>query len=97
MVSIRKIFLKPCGRIKGIYTFLCAIIGVSLIIVPWQFSFFNRGACYFLMCLGAVIGGFAAYADRYGFITFSDDPVGWRKAKASYKAEADSDGNVNKL
>ena len=40
-----------------------------------------------LFCVGSVIGVFAGKSDRFGNKSFTNDPLGWRKAKETYNVE----------
>lgn len=47
-----------------------------------------------MSCVGAVIGAIASESDRFGNKSFTNDPLGWRAAKASYEVkQSKDDGN----
>ena len=66
-------------------------LGVLGILVIWATAYFFQdwsGLWFWLfMCFGAVVGYFGAYgglAKKFGLRPFTNDPLGWRKAKATY-------------
>lgn len=87
MRKISGFFLKN-GRLKMGVAMSMVIVSLCLIFVPWLLEL-NRSLSYFMMCIGTVIGTIAAESDRFGNKSFTNDPLGWRAAKASYESKDD--------
>ena len=67
-------------------------LGISGVAIVWgaAYLFDDWSGVWFwmFMCVGATVGYFGAYsglARKFGFSPFTNDPLGWRKAKESYK------------
>ncbi len=80
---MKSFFLDGDGLLKSAIINLLTIGSIAMMVVPWFFDI-DRMVCYALFCLGAVLGSTAAYSDRFGNKSFTNDPLGWRKAKKSY-------------
>jgi hypothetical protein len=83
-------WLDHNGNMKSSVTFLIGLIGAVLVIAPLYFAWH---ALIVIPCftLGMVLVGFSAYATQSATLdlrAFTNDPLGWRKAKQSYKEEA---------
>lgn len=54
-----------------------------------------------VLVFSAIVFGYgtawAGLMRKWGYKPFTNDPIGWRKAKASYKKEADAEGKTDKL
>ncbi len=72
------------GQLKTGLALFLTFFSLCLIFLPWFFEL-DRSLCYLMMCIGAVIGTIGGKSDRFGNKTFTNDPLGWREAKASYK------------
>ncbi len=94
MGKISRFFLKN-GQLKLEIAILMAAVALCLIFLPWVFDL-NRSLSYLMSCVGAVIGVIAAESDRFGNKSFTNDPLGWRAAKASYESKEDEGQKVIK-
>lgn len=79
--------LDKNGNMKSSVTFLIGLVGGLLVLVPLYYSWH---ALIVIPCfvLGMVLMGFSAYATQSATLdlrAFTNDPLGWRKAKQSYK------------
>jgi hypothetical protein len=89
---MKKIFVKTVtflivvGELRPSLHGIFSWIGIFLIFAPW-FTDFPTPVIYILFLLGVVIGSLGVYSDRYGHKSFTNDPLGWRKAKKSYEFE----------
>lgn len=92
MGRISRFFLKN-GQLKQGVVIMMAVVALCLIFLPWVFEL-NRSFSYLMSCVGAVIGAIASESDRFGNKSFTNDPLGWRAAKASYEVkQSKDDGN----
>jgi hypothetical protein len=68
--------------------------GLVLALSPWFFDV-GIGYCLIQTFIGSAISLFGSYegkAKQFGFqAPFTNDPLGWRKAKKTYKTDAASD------
>lgn len=93
MIWLRNLFEK--GHIKEWAADGLGIAGVSIIwSTAYLFEKWEGFWFWLLMCIGAVLGYAAAYgglAKQFGFQPpFTNDPLGWRKAKETYKTEEEA-------
>ncbi len=69
--------------------------GLFLALLPWFLDGVNVGVSVVITCIGSAIsllGSYEAKAKQFGFqAPFTNDPLGWRKAKKTYKTNAASD------
>lgn len=86
------IFIKDGNLNFFARTFLCfvgvGIIGVAIFYVESKFWF------YVLSTFGLVIGYFGGYSSQAAVLKlkpFTNDPLGWRKAKKTYMSKKDFD------
>ena len=67
-----------------------SIGGLLLAALPWFFSL-HIGLCLILTLVGSAVsllGSYEAKAKQFDFqAPFTNDPLGWRKAKESYKSD----------
>ena len=87
-----KLFDKN-GNMKSRVTLLIGLVGAILVMVPlyWAWHALIVIPCF---VLGMVLLGFSAYATQSATLdlrAFTNDPLGWRKAKKSYESTEDSD------
>ncbi len=94
MGKISVLFLRN-GRLKMGIAVLMVMVSLCLIFLPWFFEL-NRSLSYLMMCIGTVIGTIAAESDRFGNKSFTNDPLGWRAAKASYEVNQFKDDEKEK-
>jgi hypothetical protein len=85
--------LDEKGNMKSSVTLLIGLVGALLVVVPlyWAWHALIVIACF---VLGMVLMGFSAYATQSATLdlrAFTNDPLGWRKAKKSYETKEDSD------
>ena len=81
--------LDKSGNMKSRVTFLIGLVGGVLVLVPLYYSWH---ALIVIPCfvLGMVLMGFSAYATQSATLdlrAFTNDPLGWRKAKNTYQAK----------
>ncbi len=86
------------GNMKSSVTLLIGLVGVILVIVPlyWAWHALIVIPCF---VLGMVLMGFSAYATQSATLdlrAFTNDPLGWRKAKKSYESKEDFDAAPKK-
>ncbi len=90
---MKKIFLTG-GKLTLFAVISCVVVGFSLVYLSLEFIPSKWGSMLGL-CLGltlAAIGGFSGRANALDLPPpFTNDPLGWRKAKETYKTDADSD------
>jgi len=73
----------------------CDVLGLTGIGVIWATAYFFESWSGFWFWALMLVGGALSYAAAYGGLAkkfgfqapFTNDPLGWRKAKQSYKAE----------
>ncbi len=77
---------------------LCGVFGV---ITGWCTMYFftdwNGFLFWLLICISTVMsvaGAWSGLAMQWGYKPFTNDPLGWRKAKQSYKAEPGEQGQA---
>lgn len=78
-------------------------LGVAGVLIIWGAAYFfdEWSGLWFwtLAILGGALGYLGAYgglARKFGFSApFTNDPLGWRKAKKSYKTDAMTDEEAN--
>ncbi len=87
---MKKIFLTG-GKLTLFAVISCVVVGFSLVYLSLEFIPSKWGSLLGL-CLGltlAAIGGFSGRANALDLPPpFTNDPLGWRKAKETYKTEA---------
>ena len=89
-------FITETGWLRKSASFVLFLISLALMMLPW---FLNIPSWLMLtLCLaGVVIGainGYEGKAKQFGFSApFTNDPLGWRKAKESYKTTEDAEDN----
>ena len=92
-------WLDDKGNMKSSVTLLLGLVGALLVIVPlyWEWHALIVVACF---VLGMVLMGFSAYATQSATLdlrAFTNDPLGWRKAKKSYQSdEASKESSIDK-
>jgi hypothetical protein len=90
---IIKIFLIG-GKLTLFGVISCVVVGFGLVYLSLEFIPSKWGALLGL-CLGltiAAIGGFSGRANALDLpAPFTNDPLGWRKAKKTYKTDAASE------
>jgi|LauGreDrversion4_2_1035121.scaffolds.fasta_scaffold145471_2 hypothetical protein len=94
-------FLFDKGHITERGSDVLAIAGIA---ITWGCAyFFNEweGFWFWLLISAGVviayIGIYGRQAKQFGFqAPFTNDPLGWRKAKQSYKSPEDADKSVKK-
>ena len=78
---------------------LFSVGGLLLAFIPW---FFDISTWIQLLLFGiglpiSLIGSYEAKAKQFGFpAPFTNDPLGWRKAKKTYKTDAASEDVTKK-
>jgi hypothetical protein len=82
--------LDKNGNMTSSVALLVGVVGALLVIVPlyWGWDALIVISCF---VLGMVLMGFSAYATQSATLdlrAFTSDPLGWRKAKQSYKEDA---------
>jgi hypothetical protein len=90
--------LDKNGNMKPFISLLIGLLGGLLVLIP---LYCEWHAFIVLPCfvLGMVLMGFSAYATQSATLdlrAFTNDPLGWRKAKASYKKEVEAEEKVDK-
>lgn len=69
--------------------------GLFLALLPWFLHGVNVGVSVVITCIGSAIsllGSYEAKAKQFGLqAPFTNDPLGWRKAKKSYETKEDAD------
>ena len=66
---------------------IAIIWGAAYLFEEWSGLWF-----WIFMCIGAIVGYFGAYgglAKKFGLSPLTKDPLGWRKAKETYKIQDD--------
>ncbi|WP_131279434.1 hypothetical protein [Hylemonella gracilis] len=85
-------FAKPWGTVFSFG-------GIAIAVLPW-FLGVNVWYCLLLTFLGStvsLIGSYEAKARQFGYqAPFTNDPLGWRRAKRSYEKK-DADANADEL
>jgi hypothetical protein len=76
-------FIVADGNLRPWFDNTLIAISFALMIAPW-FTDLPFWLIYALFCMGAVFGAISAYSGRFGLRSFTNDPLGWRKAKESY-------------
>lgn len=88
-MKIPKIFTEA-GWFSGQWGAAFSLGGLLVAILPWFFDI-NVGYSLVLTCIGSVIsllGSYEGKAKQFGYqAPFTSDPLGWRKAKQSYKQD----------
>lgn len=89
--------LHKNGNLKSSVTFFIGLVGFLMVIVPLYFLWhaFVVIPCF---VLGMVLMGFSSYATQSATLdlrAFTNDPLGWRKAKKSYQPDAIADEEKN--
>jgi hypothetical protein len=86
-------FTESSGWLKRRWSYVFSFGGLVLAIGPW-FLEIHVGYCLLLTLIGSgisLIGSYESKAKQFGFqAPFTNDPLGWREAKKSYKAEAEA-------
>jgi hypothetical protein len=94
-----KIF-TPSGWFSKYWGAVFSFGGLFLALFPWFLDGVNVGISVVITCIGSAIsllGSYEAKAKQFGFqAPFTNDPLGWRKAKQTYKADKDTSGSVEK-
>ena len=96
MKLIRKAipFFFMNGELTGLGVFTAVTLGILSTYLSVEFLPF-KGLKILGLCIGVVfigIGGYSARAKALGLPPpFTSDPLGWRKAKESYKPPKDSE------
>jgi hypothetical protein len=87
------------GWFVGRWGFIFSIGGLALAVIPWFFDL-HVGLSLVLTFIGvpiSLLGSYEAKARQFGFSApFTNDPLGWRKAKKSYETKEDSDEEPKK-
>jgi hypothetical protein len=95
---MKKIFMTG-GKLTLFGVISCVVVGFGLVYLSLEFIPSKWGALLGL-CLGltlAAIGGFSGRANALDLPPpFTTDPLGWRKAKKTYKTDAAFDEVKNK-
>jgi uncharacterized membrane protein YiaA len=81
------------GNMKSSVTLLIGLVGAILVMVPLYWAW-HALIVIPSFVLGMVLMGFSAYATQSATLdlrAFTNDPLGWRKAKKSYETKEDSD------
>ena len=90
---MKKLFLVG-GKLTLLGVISCVFAGFSLVYLSLEFIPSKWGALLGL-CFGlaiAAIGGFSGRANALDLPPpFTNDPLGWRKAKKSYETQEDAD------
>jgi hypothetical protein len=93
--------INETGNLNSWFSLLIGLIGCVLMFGSLYFwKQLNYYIVIFGLILSMVLGGFASIALKSSTLdlrAFTADPIGWRKAKASYKKEADAEGKTDKL
>jgi hypothetical protein len=78
------------GWLVGYWGYIFSVGGLIIAIVPWLINL-HVGLSLFVSIIGCLISLTASYeakAKLFGYqAPFTNDPLGWRKAKQSYKQE----------
>ena len=86
------------GNMKSSVTLLIGLSGAMLVFAPLYYLWHTYVVipCF---VLGMVLMGFSAYATKSATLdlrAFTNDPLGWRKAKESYKEGEQADDKDRK-
>jgi len=90
MKNILKIFLRD-GNTTILGAVLLVALGFGLAYLSLEY-FASRLLKVLGLSIGlaiAAVGGFSGRADSLGLKPFTSDPLGWRKAKDSYKPDVE--------
>ncbi|WP_029463519.1 hypothetical protein [Serpentinimonas barnesii] len=86
--------LDQRGNMKARVALLIGLLGGLLVLLPLYFSW-HAFIVIPSFVLGMIFMGFSAYATQSATLdlrAFTNDPLGWRKAKGSYKPTDAPDG-----
>ena len=91
MKSFLQFFIKD-GRSTTLGGWVVIALSAAVIfgVVHYRVNNFFGWFLLFLSCTLIAIFGVAGRAEALGLKPFTNDPLGWRKAKESYKADAAS-------
>lgn len=81
--------LDQSGNMKSSVALLIGLFGGLLVLLPMYFSW-HAFIVIPSFVLGMVFMGFSAYATQSATLdlrAFTNDPLGWRKAKKTYQAK----------
>ncbi|WP_146097403.1 hypothetical protein [Rhodoferax sp. TS-BS-61-7] len=85
--------VESSGWLKRRWSYVFSFGGLFLAIAPW-FLEIHVGYCLLLTLIGSaisLIGSYESKAKQFGFqAPFTNDPLGWRKAKKSYQNETNA-------
>jgi sulfite exporter TauE/SafE len=90
-------FFKDGNFTFGFRTFLC-FLGVGIIAVAFYFVE-NKFWFYVISTLGLFVGYLGGYASQAAVLKlkpFTNDPLGWRSAKASYESKDDEQKEIER-
>ncbi len=89
MISLEKFSPIKDGRLTPVSDKLFGAIGVCAALSLYFFFDSLDGAWYWIVASIAVVFGYgsawAALMHKWGYKPFTNDPLGWRKAKATYQ------------
>lgn len=85
-----KFLIDKKGNIRSAASLLIGVVGAVLVFGPLYFKL-HPWIVVFGLVLGMVLMGFSAYATKSATLdlrAFTNDPIGWRKAKKSYEQDS---------
>ncbi len=91
-------FTDSKGNLRSIVALLVGLSGAVLVILPLYMQW-HPYVVIPAMAVGISLMVFSSYANQSATLdlrAFTNDPLGWRKAKASYKKEVQAEEKVDK-
>ncbi len=90
---MRKYLVSENGNINPNFSLLVGLLGVGLIFLVFYINM-NLYLSIFIIIIGLLLIAFSGYSTQSATLdlrTFTKDPLGWRKAKQSYKEDKATD------
>lgn len=92
-------FITETGWLRKSASFVLFLISLALMLFPWFLNI--PGWLMLSLCLVGVgvglINGYEGKAKQFGYAApFTNDPLGWRNAKESYKTQEDPEDQATK-
>lgn len=84
---MKKYIFEKNGNINPNFSFLIGLVGVGLIFFSFYFDI-DFYLSLLIISIGFLLLAFSGYSTQSATLdlrTFTSDPLGWRKAKQSYK------------
>lgn len=93
---MKKIFIKD-GNLTGIAALLSLTLGFLTLFITFKFVTTKFWAMFGLLLafLFLLLAGYSGRAKALGLKPFTNDPLGWRKAKKTYEQKEKDEQDIN--